>query len=312
MSEVNETQASPELIEQVRNEMSQSGLSQNDAAKQIDIKNTTISQWLRGIYPGDNDKVNEKVACWLSACAERRGSIASMPAPPAWVETPTAKKISATFSYAQMAGVMGIVYGGAGVGKTVTSKHYAKSYPNVWHVELMADAGGKLECAREICEVMGLTATGNASQLRRDIVSHAKGSLGLLIIDEAQFLKPLSLEMMRGIWRQAGIGVVLVGNEVVYAQLTGGQRAASFAQLFSRISKKQRLNKPLKGDVFKLADAWNVQGKKERDLLWNIANKNGALRSLTEVLRLASMYAADEVLSGKFINAAWQELGGMQ
>lgn len=311
MSDKNDT-SNAELIERVRDEISQSELSQSDAAKKIGISSSIMSQWLKGKYEGDNKEVNKKAERWLSACTERRGSIASMPSPPTWVETPTSKKINATFSYAQMAGVMGIVYGGAGVGKTVTCEHYAREYPNVWHIELMADAGGKLECAREICNVMGLTTTGNASQLRRDIVNHAKGSQGLLIMDEAQFLKPLSLEMMRGIWRQAGIGVVLVGNEVVYAQLTGGQRAASFAQLFSRISKKQRLNKPLKGDVLQLADAWQVQGKKERDLLWDIANKNGALRSLTEVLRLASMYAGQEALSGRYIKAAWNELGGMQ
>lgn len=297
------------LIDKVKTEIERLGLSQAKTAKLIGISDTKLSQWLGNKYPGRNDELTAKIEIWLQAQDERHNDVMSMPTAPKWTPMPTSKKIMATFSYIQMAQVMGIVYGGAGMSKTYTSEYYALIYPNVWHVELTADAGSKLECAREIAQVMGLSATGTASQLRRDIVAHAKNTNGLIIMDEAQFLKPVALEMMRGIWRQAGVGVVFVGNEIVYSQLTGGRRAPEFAQLFSRMSKRQRINKPMRGDVNNLAQEWGITTKKELDLLWAIATKNGALRSLTEVLRLASMYANNEKITATYISSAWTELG---
>lgn len=305
---------SDDLRRRVSVEAEEYGLTQKQIVKESGVSpsgsTSAFNQWLKGRYAGDNASLEAKLWRWLEARRERRMSAASMPEPPEWVDTPTSKKVCAALSYAQMAGVMAAIYGGAGVGKTKSCEHYAAKTPNVWHVELAADAGGPSECLREICLVMGITPSGNASALRREIVARAKGSNGLLIIDEAQFMKPRTLEIMRGIWRQGGIGVALVGNETVYIQLSGGRRAAEFAQLFSRISKRQRLNRPMSGDVNSLLDAWGISGQEERKLLTEIAGKPGLLRGMTETLRLASMFAGGKKVKSEHIRAAWRDLGG--
>ncbi len=305
-----------QLIERVQNEINEYGLKQNEVVKEAGLSGrgstSSFNQWLKGKYNGDNHAMESKLERWLASRSERRQAVATLPTPPVYIDIPTSKKITTTLSYAQMAKVMAAIYGGAGMSKTVTCHNYSELFPNVWHVELTADAGGPAECAREICMVMGITPSGNASAMRRDIVRRAKNSNGLLIIDEAQFLKPRTLEYMRGIWVQAGIGMVLVGNETVYTQLTGGRRAAEFAQLFSRISKRQRLNKPLSGDVAGLLDAWNIKGKEERHLLIDIASRPGLLRGMTETIRLASMFSHGEPIKANHIKAAWRDLGGEQ
>lgn len=303
-----------DLRQRVSIEAEEYGLTQKQIVKEAGLSGTSstssFNQWLKGKYAGDNAAMEEKIERWLIARRERRLSADSLPVPPEWVETPTGKKVCAALSYSQMAGVMAAIYGGAGVGKTKSCEHYAQRSPCVWHVELTADAGGPAECAREICAVMGIAPSGNASSLRREIVARVKGSNGLLIIDEAQFMKPRTLEVMRGIWRQGNIGVALVGNEMVYTQLSGGRRAAEFAQLFSRISKRQRLNKPIAGDINALLDAWNISGRDERKMLADIAGKPGLLRGMTETLRLASMFAHGEPVKSVHIKAAWRDLGG--
>ena len=106
--------------------------------------------------------------------------------------------------------------------------------------------------------------------------------------------------------------MAFLGNETVYSRLTGGQRQAHFAQLFSRVGCRLRLVKPQKEDVGELLDAWNVQGR-ARDLCGKIAGQPGALRGLTKTLRLASMMAAGEgasALDVEIIKAAWLDLGG--
>ena len=78
----------------------------------------------------------------------------------------------------------------------------------------------------------------------RMIVQRLQGTKGLLIIDEAQHLSLLALESLRSIHDATACGLVLMGNESVYANLSG-RRSAEFAQLFSRVGMVLKLENPL-------------------------------------------------------------------
>src|ERR1035437_1267786 len=54
----------------------------------------------------------------------------------------------------------------------------------------------------------------------------ACGTGGLLVIDEAQHLSVAALDQIRSIHDATDLGIALVGNQQVYARLTGGNRAA--------------------------------------------------------------------------------------
>jgi DNA transposition AAA+ family ATPase len=137
-----------------------------------------------------------------------------------------------------------------------------------------------------------------------------EGTHGLLIIDEAQHLSLSAIESIRSIHDKAEIGLVLCGNESVYARLTGGSRAATFAQLFSRIGKRLRLSQPSKADVTALVDAYGITGKDERQALIEISTRPGALRGVVKTLNLAAMLSSGSPVDLQYITAAWKELGG--
>jgi DNA transposition AAA+ family ATPase len=138
-----------------------------------------------------------------------------------------------------------------------------------------------------------------------------KGTGGLLIVDEAQHLNLPAIEAIRSIYDKAEIGLVLCGNESVYARLSGGSRAANFAQLFSRIGKRLRLTTPKEDDVTPLADAFGVTGKEELQALIEISKKPGALRLVAKILWLAVVMANGnkDTINLQYISAAWKELG---
>ena len=108
------------------------------------------------------------------------------------------------------------------------------------------------------------------------------------------------------------MGLTLAGNETVYAQLTGRYRAAEFAQLSSRIGKRVRLARPQLADILALLRAWRVRGKEEQALAQEIGQKPGALRGVSKVIRLASLFAAGqkERLGAKHLRLAFRDLGG--
>ncbi len=107
--------------------------------------------------------------------------------------------------------------------------------------------------------------------------------------------------------------MALIGNHQVYGKLTGGSsRNMDFARLFSRIAKKVSILKTKKADVEAIADAWGLNGKAERELIHALADKPGALRTISHTLRLASMFArgSNEVMTEKHIRAAVKDLEG--
>jgi Uncharacterized ATPase, putative transposase len=310
-----EADAAPDVRALVRSLMdSDKRLSQAKIAVAAGISSTTLSQWLSGSYGGDNAAIEAKMLRWAEATEAQRAQAAAMPAAPGYVETPTGKKIIDALRYAQIAGDMAVIYGGAGLGKSEGIKSYKKTMPNVWHATMTRASANVVTALEVIAEALGLTVSGGANKLHAAICKKVANTGGLLVIDEAQHQTEAALDQIRAIHDATGIGIALVGNEQVFARLAGGNRAAYLDRLFSRIGKKVRLAKATQDDVAALLDGWKVQDAKTRALLGDIAGKPGALRGMTKVLRLASMFAVAEKRSLAYddVRAAWRELGGVE
>lgn len=289
-------------------------LSQAKIAAESGVSSTTLSQWLGGIYGGDNAAIEAKMLRWAETMQAQRAQAAAMPAMPDYIETPTCVRVIAALRYAQMAGDIAVVYGAAGLGKTQAIKHFKTLAPNVWHATMTKASATVVPALEVIVEALGLTPTGGANKLHAVVCKRLVNTNGLLVIDEAQHLTEAALDQVRGIHDATGIGIALVGNEAVYARMTGGNRAAYLDRLFSRIGKRVRLIRPTQEDIAALLDGWNVRDGKTRVLLLDIASKPGGLRGMGKVLRLASMFAAAErrSVSHDDVRAAWRELGAAE
>lgn len=290
--------------------LAEAGLSQERAGKEAGISTSGLNQYLQGKYKGDNAAVAEKVLIWL-ASRERKSTVTAPLAGSGsgYVETETGMKIGAALTFAQSVADFCVVHGGAGVGKTMTIENYASLNPNVWVVTMRPDTAALAAALEEIGEAMGLRSAW-PNRLTREICKKLKGTGGLLIIDEAQHASVPAIEAIRSIHDATGVGVVLSGNESVYARLTGGTRAANFAQLFSRVGKRLRLSKASKRDVNAIAVRYGVTGDKEISLLYGISQKPGALRGVVKTLRLATLFADNGAPTHEHIAAAWRDLGG--
>lgn len=285
--------------------------SQARIAREADISGSTLSQWLGGTYQGNLQTVGKKVAAWWRGYEERTQN-GGLPQAPVWVETPTSKRVMDGLRYAHLAQDIVLIVGGAGVGKSKSIERYSTQAPNVWTVELTPATGGVMSCLEEIVVALGIrdyARTG--SHMLRAILSKVRNTNGLLILDEAQHMTVQALDQVRAINDQGQIGLVLAGNERVYTQMTGGNRAAYLDRLHSRVGQKIVLRKSSAKDVDAIIDAWNIQDTRCREAMRNIASKPGALRVLTKVLRLAAAYAKAQNRRAccDDINAAARELG---
>jgi hypothetical protein len=305
--------ATDDLITRVRANLEAiiaSGESRATIAREAGVSGSRLGQFLAGDYTGDIAGTAATLDTWLKSRLAREH--ARLPNAPAFFETPTTARISTALAYAQLAGDLAAIYGAAGVGKTVTIEHYAETNPNVWVAVMSSATSSVVTALEEVCAAVGLREMpgGGGAGMQRSLIRRLRGTHGLLVVDEAQHLSVAALEALRHLHDKAGVGLVLAGNETVYARLTGGNRQATFAQLFSRIGKRVRLARPTDDDVRALLGAWSVSGREERDVATRIAATPGGLRGLTKTLRLGSMLAGRRGVTAKEMRAAWRDLGG--
>ena len=262
-------------------------------ARESGVAAGTLSAFVNNKYNGDNERVAQTLERWL----ENYHRAAELPEPPRFVETRT-ESIS-------------VICGNPGVGKTEAAREFRRTNNNVWMITITPSCASVLECLTELAYELGMNdAPRRKGPLSRALRRRLEGTQGLVIIDEADHLGAEVLEELRLLQESARIGLVLMGNHRVYSNMTGGNRTVEFARLFSRIAKRTAINKTKIDDVKAIADAWQITGENERELLQQIAQKPGALRILNHSLRLAAMTAhgKGERVNEDYLRQAFREL----
>jgi len=301
-----------EVLGRVREEIARRGLTQAQVAREAGLSSSALAQILGGNYAADPRKLTVRLAQWLARLAQQQ-AMPAMPAAPTWVATPTAERILAALGYAHMAGDVAVIYGGAGVGKTTAAREYARRFPNVWIATMTPATAGVTTALEEVCLALGFRELpGGGARMQRELIARLQGSEGMLVIDEAQHLSVAALDALRALHDATGIGLALMGNELIYARMTGGSRAVWLDRLFSRIGRRLRVPRAVRDDVARLAAAHGVEDAACVRRLVEIGSQAGALRGVGKVLRLARMMAAGQgaALTATHIEAAWADLTG--
>jgi len=275
-----------DLSNQIR-ESVEKGRSQAVIARAAGISDSALSQYLAGSYKGNIKTVENKLQLVLQLEEERALSDES------FIETSISKKILTALRYSHVNGEIVIVYGEAGLGKTMTCEKYAQEN-NAIYIECPGSSNTIRAIYTVIANKIGARDCRTCLEMEMAIVEKLEGSGRLMIIDEANLLSQSALDSLRIMQGRAKIGLALVGNEVVFSRMYGAGRA-EFAQLFNRISMRVDLTSPTPGDCEKISQS--ITGKNNSQIeRW--AKKKGstlmALRGEVKVLRLAKTMAKGE------------------
>lgn len=267
----------------------------------------TISSFINDKYNGDNERVSQILQRWL----EKYHAVAELPEPPRFVETQTVKQIWTSMRFASLTESIAVVCGNPGVGKTEAAREYRRTNNNVWMITITPSCASVLECLTELAFELGMNdAPRRKGPLSRALRRRLEGTQGLVIIDEADHLGAEVLEELRLLQESTRIGLVLMGNHRVYSNMTGVTERLNLPVCFPVLQSALQLIKPKKADVKAIADAWQINGEKELELLQQIAQKPGALRILNHSLRLAAMTAhgKGERVNEDYLRQAFREL----
>lgn len=277
-----------EARELVLNYKNKTGKSQTLIATELGISGAQLSSFLSGTYKAPHTII-PKISSLMSVSEKK----AIAPREPAFVETKVSKAVMNAISYSHIQGKIAVVYGDAGVGKTMAINQYCKENNLAIKITISPSYASMSGVNELIADKLGVRERVSR-KIYAEIIAKLKDSGRVIIIDEAQHLTVRTLNHLRCMADESGVGITLVGNDEVYTKLKGSGRA-DFAQLFSRIGmRKQVLTNTLsKEDILSVFGM--IDDEAAQDILFKIARTNYGLRGAVNVfVNTAAVYGTIE------------------
>lgn len=294
------------------------GIAQNKIASAIGISQTLLSQYCNGKYEGDISETERKVEEFLKT-RELADQAQEQKAPfrktGQYVPISVSEDVYRAIQFCQMERGLTVLYGDAGVGKTMGAKKFVRDHPlNAIYFRSTPISGGLTATMRILAEHLKVPDCRNRQDLERGIKARLQGTDKVIIIDEAQNLKYETLQELYQLTDEddstgePGTGICLIGNQEVYDRMLGRQEA-QFAQQFTRVKLRRSYSvaKMTRDDFAKifpmLADDAH---KNELDFLFKVARGRWGMRGAVTIYDNA---ANTEDISEKNLRAWAMNIG---
>ncbi len=288
-----------DTVARIKSFMDEKNRSSADVARIAGKSPSTISQILKGTYPGRPEVAEEVLAAIVSHELETASS-----ENPDW-STNGQQLIQSLLSFTYEDREFSVITGPSGIGKTHTIKRFMEKNPHCVYFRCTESM-----CASDVvtglAEALGVTLTGSSTRMIRRCVQIMRDrDVRLVVIDEAdllvgddkskrRILKKLSY--FREI-NEAGIGVAMVGLE----SFENAIRAAGETYVLSRIGYYRKATGTSIAELF---EYWEHQGLTVDDdtrYAVNLAQKGGYLRLLKKlVVRVQQGFNVREALKLMF------------
>lgn len=286
-------------IEALKRYRDETGKSQSTIAKELGLSSGAVSSFLSGNYKTPHTII-PKIEALLSICETK----VLAPRAPEFAMTGISKKVMDAIEYCHLQGKIGVIYGDAGIGKTMAIKEYVKNNPMSVFITISPAFATMSGVNDLLSEAVGVRER-NSRRIYIELVNRLKGSGRVIIIDEAQHLTKKTLEHLRSISDESGVGICLVGNEEVYTRLKGSGKA-DFAQIFSRIARREPLflNSIKKSDIEKIFFESHLDNE-GIDFLYKISGTRYGIRGAVNVY-VAAVALFDHIGAEEIIRVAKQ------
>lgn len=272
------------------------GASWEELAPEFGYKGSGLNLFANERYPIANaHHLCKAIEQTLATIEERRSLITEV----RYVETTIARGINALLKKAVLLNKIVICAAESGTGKTTTFQNYYLQHPRAIYFKGNATFATstastwpllvKLACALDNQRA----AIGAKAMMYEIILGSLRNTGRLIIIDEAQFLQPGQLDLVRCLHEEARCPVVLGGNETLYERAGAFGSSASFVQFNSRSLRARFGTGDIDASDVELIAEQLVGIEFARDaapILLEQARAAGGFRRLTTILQLAQTH----------------------
>ncbi|MGD0591063.1 MAG: AAA family ATPase [Bacteroidota bacterium] len=258
-------------IERLREE---GEISLKDLEKGTSYASSTWSQYLSNTYKGDASNLDELLIQFYRKWVLRNTII----------KTNVVEDIHGFIEIAWMRRRIGEITGKFGRGKTKGASSYVAKHPEYAVMVRLTGVSNANELIRLISEEIGVTdMRGSRSDRLHSLIRNLQRKNRLIIIDEADRLKPDSLSLVQDIHGddQANCGVILIGTDRLNTLL----RQPELGYMNRRVKME------LKIDDIDIKESKNIANMYPHDLddkqmkqLWDFCKKHFGVGSLVNIL----------------------------
>jgi DNA transposition AAA+ family ATPase len=269
--------------------------SRNGPARKLKRSRKAVDDFLEGRMT--NEAQREAMERDVKRLLERREDLRFSPLEGKCAATENAKAIEEGATFALVNGVMVLMTGPSGAGKTSKLRDLANENNEMLYMVLDAATRSPSAVLRRLSNLLGGISHSMSTSDRVDVLAERlRRYYKLLIVDDCHFASWEGFEILRCIHDQTGAGLLLVGQpRTIDAMLGRPDKLLLFDQLLSRIALRRHLNTITRRDVELVTECKVGPVNREcLDFLYRKASGQGRLRTLTNLLRIASQ-AADEL-----------------
>ena len=291
-------------------------------AKAMGVGASTLSEWRKGTYSGDNEAFSEKVSDFLDRHKRKIKRINFS------VNTETKKRVFHVLNTIKKyvssnitegiieSSKIGYIYGRAGLGKTHALQEWLKTYGGRGVLITAENGISSVGLIKKIAKELKLDTTGSSETLKDRIKDAIKLTETIIIIDEGEHLKANVIDIVRSIADQTGVGVVIAGTEVLKSKILS--RKKEYEYLYARAVVNISLKDLAIDDVSNIVKEFlknEIELYKETELQTLISYINivvrGSARNLANVLTSSYEIALQNnslKIEKKYIDAALSTL----
>lgn len=282
MEEEKVTMTEQEAADALRKYISDTGKTQTAVAKELNISSGALSSFLKGAYKAPHTivpKVQE-----LLDIQERRKEA---PGTPGYARTSVSQTVYNAISYSHLEKIPSVVYGDAGIGKTMAFEQYLKENSLALGITICPTYSSIAGVNELLAKQLGVRER-ISRRITSEIISKITDSGRVIAVDEAQFLPGRTINHLRCLSDQAKIGICFIGNYEIYTRIYGN-RDEEYSQLYSRMgmSKVVMTTDITRTDIQEVFGRFEVDDR-SLDVLHRISRTKYGMRGAVNAFRLTA------------------------
>lgn len=287
------------IVDEFAEWMDSEGLSQKQAAQRLGVSNGTMSDMLRHKYVGDVARIAEEMLRIL----ERAHMEDQVPEDPDPVRTSVTDRVQDLLRICHVEGVIGIVTGPTGIGKSVGAQFYRESEPQTLYVSVKRSSSAWTLLSKLAGE-LGVSWGGSTDEGVDRLAQELDGARRLVIVDEIDHADESILQELRMLHDAANrnFGMAWISTPAFIEKMVR-RNSRTMDQVLGRIGPAVSLGKCSADDLGRILADVPMTDQARRAL---IDGACGQARRVVEALRSARRRTAGEV-TVQHVRAAYRE-----
>lgn len=272
--------------------------TQSWLAINIGVSNAQISTFLAGSYKGNVQNLEQKLKNFIGNFIPNEDKSQELEF---FIENKNTSYVNHIMKKAVEQTRLSVITGNAGFGKTTAIKKFIKNRPESIFIKANNLFTTK-DFLEILCNELNIKIESRGSEMFKSVIATLSRANKFIVIDEAEWLKDKTLDMVRNIWEESKTPIILSGTLHLKQNLKGTKGELDYVD--SRIRGRYTLESLCDEDIKKVCIHYGVS-KDGIEKVKTLANGNFRLTTfLLEESKDLALGLGLENITGEVIKEA--------